>query len=91
MRAGGGTASGRGMGDSSKITGSFMRVNGLTTDLMALGVLGIHQNQVKRNAMCSLAPSKCPKDMTSARCLNRRAESCTMAPGPTTICRGELL
>jgi hypothetical protein len=57
---------------------------------MAWGVSGTLQNQVKKNAMFFLAPSKCPKEMKLAHSLNRRAESCTMAPGRIITYRGEL-
>jgi hypothetical protein len=77
-------ASGRGMGDSSKITGSSMRGTGVKTSLMVKGASGTLQNQVKKNAMCSLEPSKCPREKKLAHSLNQKAESCTMAPGRLT-------
>jgi len=59
MRAGGVKVSGRGMADSYKITGSYMRVSGSKTSLMDWDASGTLQNQARKNAMCSRVPSKC--------------------------------
>ena len=80
--------SSRGMAAWFKIMGSFMKVSGAITGLMALGMSRTLSCQDRLMAICSLALSKCPRGVTGVRFSNNRNKNYTMGNGKLTTCMG---